>query len=70
MNFPASTVGIAEKRRCSYPTGNGGVSPLFQLWVSGKAVPHDVRCVIFVSELRAAFKHEVYDEELDSSVHT
>lgn len=55
---------------CSpYPSRHRGVCPLFELGVGGKAVPHDVRRVILVAELRATLKQEVYDEELDAGVH-
>ena len=52
----------------SYPPRHSGVSPLFELWVSGKADPHYVRCVILVPQLWTALKKEVYDEELDAGI--
>lgn len=54
--------------RLPYPPRHSGVGPLFELGVGGKAVPHDVGSVVFVPELRAALKQEVYDEELDAGV--
>lgn len=53
----------------SYPSRHSGVDPLFELWVCGEAVPHDVRGVVFVSQLWAAFKQEVYDKEFDTPIH-
>lgn len=51
-----------------YPPGHSGVGPLFKLRVCGKAVPHDVGCVVLVPQLWTALKQEVYDEELDTGV--
>lgn len=51
-----------------YPSGHSSVGPLFELRVCGKAVPHDVGCVVLVPQLRTALKQEVYDEELDTGV--
>lgn len=53
----------------SYPSRHGGVDPLFELGVCGEAVPHDVRGVVFVSQLWAALKQEVYDKEFDAPIH-
>lgn len=52
----------------SYPSRDGGVDPLFELRVCGEAVPHDVRGVVLVSQLRAALKQEVYDKEFDAAI--
>lgn len=54
----------------SYPSRDGGVDPLFELRVCGEAVPHDVRGVVLVSQLRAALKQEVYDKEFDAAIQT
>lgn len=54
----------------SYPSRHGGVDPLFELRVCGEAVPHDVRGVVLVSQLRAALKQEVYDKEFDAAIQT
>lgn len=51
-----------------YPSGHSGIGPLFELRVCGKAVPHDVGCVILVPQLRTALKQEVYNEELYTSI--
>lgn len=53
----------------SYPSRHSGVDPLFELWVCGEAVPHDVRGVVFVSQLWATLKQEVYDKEFDAPIH-
>lgn len=52
----------------SYPPRHSGVDPLFELRVCGEAVPHDVRGVVFIPQLRAALKQEVYDEEFDAAI--
>ena len=51
-----------------YPSGHSGVGPLFELRICGKAVPHDVGCVVLVPQLWTALKQEVYDEELDTGI--
>lgn len=57
----------AQRRVCfvrPYPPRHGGVAPLFELGIRREAVPHDVRRVVLVPQLRTALKQEVYDEEL------
>lgn len=51
-----------------YPSGHSGIGPLFELRVCGQAVPHDIRRVVLVAQLRTALKQEVYDEELYTSI--
>lgn len=51
-----------------YPPRHSGVAPLFELGIRREAVPHDVRRVVLVPQLRTALEQEVYNEELYAAI--